>query len=391
MSSHCSHCWPTRTSSHLTNHMEYYQEKFARILKPFVPRTKKQSNFWGNFLELLAKLNLVEFVDNPDHSRLYNRSLIFFKEAKKRGLQIQAVKAFGKYDNSFKVFLKNKPVYYDGIPLNIIGKKNNHDLDNKIEIKKLLQKNKLPVADGGLFTRMKEASQFAEIIGFPVIVKPNNGSLSHHVSGPIGNLKALKSAIKIVQQYRPDFIVEKFIRGKLYRATVIGKKHVFICRKEPANVVGNGKSTIAKLIELKNQTRGKLEKLNETLHKIPVGTALKERLQLKRLNLNSVLPKEKKLYLQDKIILSTGCDVIACTEITHENNINMFLHTAKILNSDLVGIDFIGQNITKDFKNQTSAIIETNSLPYIDMHQYPSHGKAHPVAKIIWDSILKTS
>lgn len=385
MGSYCVHCWPTKTKSHLLNHLDYYHDK---LLKPFLPQ-KRHSNFWGKFLEVLAKLKLVEFVDQPDQSKLFNRSLIFFEEAKKRGFTIQAVKAFGKYDNSFKVLTKGKFVFYEGTPLNVIGKNSKIDLDNKIEVKKILQKRGLPVADGGLFTTYEKAAAFASSVGFPLIVKPNTGSLSHHVSGRIDDLKALELAIKIVQQYRPDFIVERFIPGKLYRATVIGKKHVLVSHKESANIVGDGKSTIKQLIGIKNKKRGEMGQLDATIHKIPVDDALKSRLRSLGFTLNTILPKARKVYLQEKIILSAGCDVVSRTTETHPVNKKLFLKTAEILEADLVGIDFIAQNISKPFHMQACAIIETNSLPYIDMHQNPSSGKAESVAPLVWDAFLE--
>ena len=64
------------------------------------------------------------------------------------------------------------------------------------------------------------------------------------------------------------------------------------------------------------------------------------------------------------------------------------MKVAKTLQADLIGIDFICPDITKSYKKQKTAIIEANSLPYIDMHQNPSNGKPSPVAKIVWDIVL---
>ncbi|OGK19174.1 hypothetical protein A3G67_00220 [Candidatus Roizmanbacteria bacterium RIFCSPLOWO2_12_FULL_40_12] len=383
MSAYCKYCWPSKTKSHLNNHIEYYHDK---LLGKFLKR-KKQSNFWGKFLEILAKINIVKFVSNPDDSNLYNRSLIFFKEAKKRGLNVSAIQAFGKYDNTFKYILNDQAIYYDGIPLNRIGDPI-IDLDNKIEIKKILQKNNLPVSTGGYFTKLDEAIQFSHLLTYPLIVKPNNGSLSHHVIGPIKNEQELRKAIEIVQLYRPDFIIEEYIVGRLYRATVIGKKHVFICEKDPANIIGNGQSTIAQLISKKNSKRGKKDQFDSTLHEIPIDNVLKSKLQFLQLNLKSILPKSKKIYLHEKFVLNAGCDIISRTTSTHQENKKLFLKVAQVLDVDIVGIDFICADIERPWNKQKSAIIETNSLPYVDMHQYPSQGVPDPVAKVVWDHIL---
>ena len=104
-------------------------------------------------------------------------------------------------------------------------------MDHKYNCKKLLQENNLPTAHGQLFTNTAKALKFGNKIGFPLVVKPYNGSLSHHVTCQIISEKELLNAIKIAKQYTPAFIVEKHINGGLFRASVVGKSHLFVCQK----------------------------------------------------------------------------------------------------------------------------------------------------------------
>ncbi len=128
--------------------------------------------------------------------------------------------------------------------------------------------------------------------------------------------------------------------------------------------------------------------MNTTLHVIPTNNILINNLKKQNISLKTILPKDKKIYLQNKFVLSHGCDIINCSEFVHKDNKELFLKTAEILKSDLLGIGFICPDISKSYKEQETAIIEANSLPYIDIHQYPSHGKPEPVAKITWDIVL---
>ena len=129
-------------------------------------------------------------------------------------------------------------------------------------MQKKLQKNNLPTAHGQIFTSKVKALKFGNKIGFPLVVKPYNASLSHHAICQIISEKELLNAIKIAKQYTPAFIVEKYISGSLFRASVVGKSHVFICQKDRANIIGDGYSTIEELINLKNSriNRGELIK-----------------------------------------------------------------------------------------------------------------------------------
>jgi D-alanine-D-alanine ligase-like ATP-grasp enzyme len=394
---YCKYCWPTKRKSHFSYHFEYYINKLiAPILAPlkysFLKNTKNKRSFhnylWGLLVSCLSLIKIISLTDNPDETKLHNRSLIFFKEAEKRGLNIKAIKFLGKYVNDFKLTYNNKNYYYEEIPLTIFY--NNNRYDDKFFLKKLLQKHDIPTSQGKLFTNTKEALHFGKAIGFPLVVKPVNGSLSHHVVCSIDSEEKLLTAIKIAQKYRPDFIVEKHVEGNLFRATIVNKEIIFICQKDKANITGDDYSTIEKLIKIKNSdiNRGDTHQKNTTLYKIPIDDILIKNLESQKLNLQSILPKNKKIYVQSKFILSHGCDVINCDESAHIDNKELFIKIADILNVNLVGIDFICPDISKSYREQETAILECNSLPYIDMHQYPSHGKSEPVAKIVWDIVL---
>ncbi len=339
-------------------------------------------------LNVLSFLKILNFSETIDETLFHNRSLIFWHEAKKRNLKLAALKFLGRTIQEFRLDYEGRKYYFEGTPLNIFPSPK--FLDNKIKVKKFLQKKGIPVASGELFTDCKKALEFAKKIGLPVVIKPNTGSLSHHVICPVDSFPALSKAFKIVKSYRPDFIVEKYTAGNLYRISVIGKKYVFVCKKDRANILGNGYANIDQLIQTKNGdiNRGETRQLNTTLHKIPQDNVLLKNLKSQGLTLGSIPPKDKKIYLQDKYILSTGCDVVGCTGVINPANKKLFLKIAGLFNTDILGIDFICQDIRRNYLSQTSVVLETNSLPYIDMHMFPSEGKPDDVAKISWDFIL---
>jgi len=386
---YCPYCWPTKRRYHFVLHIEYYGIKlvkfFEKIFRFNQNKKTKQRFFIKDFLSLLK---IIKFEKKPDRRKIYNRSLIFFDEAKKRGLDIRVVKFFSKYINEFVFFYNNKKYYYEGIPTILLENKNT-DMDDKNKVKKILNKNKIPTPSGQIFINSKRAFNFGKEIGYPLVVKPNSGSLSQHVICPVNSDEELKIAIKIVKIYKPDFIVEEYIQGRVYRATIVNKKHVFVCLKEKVNIIGDGVFTIRDLINFKNndKKRGETYQKDTTLHKISIDDTLKNVLQKQGLKLDSILNKNQKVYLNDKCILSCGCDIINCGDV-HLDNKNLFLEIAKILNTNLVGIDFICPDISCSYKNQKTGVLETNSLPYIDMHQHPSCGKSYSVAKIVWDELL---
>ncbi len=192
--------------------------------------------------------------------------------------------------------------------------------------------------------------------------------------------------------FRPDFIVEKYISGENFRATVIGRKHVFVCGKDRSNVVGDGQSSIEQLIDAKNSDpdRGEHSQKNFTLHKIPKADPnLLANLHKLGLTMASVPEFGEKVYFFDDFIPGTGIDFINVTDAVHPDNRELFLKAARALNTDLVGFDLIAGDIAKPYHTQTFAMLEGNTIPYLDMHQFPSHGVPSDVAKIVWDVVLE--
>ncbi|NQU82395.1 MAG: hypothetical protein HQ539_00400 [Parcubacteria group bacterium] len=396
MSKHyCPYCLPTKRRSHTHFHVAYYLGRVSGLGLRIKLKTPGQSYFncyslWPFILRALSVIKIVKFENNPDQSELLNRSLIFFNEAKKMGIDIQAVKILGGYRNDFRFSYDNKEYYYESIPL--FSHNSNFDMDDKSKSRALLELNNIPVPAGAKFTNKQKALQFAKQIDWPVVVKPCSGSLSQHVVCNISSEKEFLEAVRIVKKYRPDFIVEKYILGNLYRATVVGKDKVFCCHRERANVVGNGNSTIEQLIQEKNRDkkRGAPTKRNTTLHQIVVDDILISTLKTQGLSLGSVLENNQKVYLHYKHTLSSGCDTVGLTDQMHSDNRELFLQITNLLNTRIVGIDFICADISKSYKEQECAVLETNSLPYIDMHYEPSHGVSDEVAQVVWDIVLNS-
>ena len=388
---YCQHCWPSKRKNHLDNHLDFYINK---LVAPFgylaeIVSTRFQRLFWHGLLETLRFIRLAKLESNLQKHDFRNRAFIFLAEARRRLLPIYAIKLFGRYTGDFCFIYNKKRHYYEEIPTTAL--QTHYHLDDKWKIKNILQQYNLPVAKGKVFVSKAKALKFSQTLDYPLVVKPNSGSLSHHLTCPIESEDQLLVAIDLARKYCPEFIVEEFIEGNLYRATVVGQEKVFFCQKEKANIVGDGIHSISELIETKNNGphRGQAGSKGFTLFQIPQNDLLIENLKSQGLSLEFVPAEAQKVYLHDKYILSAGCDIINCADIVHEDNRNLMLELARLLKTDLVGIDFICPNISQSYKRQKTAILETNSLPYIDMHARPSHGASENVAEIVWDFVLK--
>ena len=381
---YCQYCLPSQRRRHWDLHVDYYLDKFRFV---FFPAKSNPDWLWGKILLVLSWFGLVKFEKNPPEAEILNRSLIIFKEARTRGIDIEAIRILGRLKNEYRYRVpsanrRSRWQYFEGVPF--ADQSDNRLVDSKARFKRLMRDNHVPVAEGRMFTSPRLASFYGKSLGFPLVVKPVTGSLGYHSVYNINSAAELETAIMIARQFRPDFMVERHVSGDNFRATVVGKKHIFVCGKDRANVVGDGVSTVEKLIDEKNKHpwRGVHGQKNTTLHQIQ-----KSHPQFKA-DLNYVPQPGQKVYFFDDFIPGSGIDFINLDDV-HADNKALFVKAAKLLDADLVGFDIIARDLTKPYREQNLVFLEANTLPYVDMHQFPSHGKPVNIAKIIWDTVLE--
>jgi cyanophycin synthetase len=148
---------------------------------------------------------------------------------------------------------------------------------------------------------------------------------------------------------------------------------------------------VRELIDIKNRSEnrtGDLRVDGTMAFGIDLEQIVEKDLLLPGLNLNKVPTAGERILITKKFTPETGNDIIVVTDQTHPENKKLFLRVAEILGADIVGMDVVCEDITKAYTEQTFAIIETNSIPYTNVHQYPSEGKAEPVAQMVWDMVL---
>src|SRR5690625_4925156 len=126
--------------------------------------------------------------------------------------------------------------------------------------KSYLQKAGVPTPKGVQFNKAINNDEILEItkeLDHPLVVKPVFGSLG---KGVFTNIQSDEELLKNIEYLRDNYeydeiIVEQFINGEEYRVYVVGDKVAAATNRVPANVLGDGTSTIEELIEKKNEIR----------------------------------------------------------------------------------------------------------------------------------------
>ncbi len=372
-------------------HVQSWIEEIRRSLLPQPRIFRRLEPFFAFLLERFFRIiGLVKMESNFSLFDIQARSACFIKEARARGVEFKAAKGPFGYTNHFWAEVHGRQVTFDSLPLaGHVGKHDISFVDCKERTKKYLEKGNFPIAAGKFFWfwQEKQALNYGiSKLGFPLVVKPRGGSVARHVTTDIGNEKGLKLAINKAIVYSPVFTVERFIGDAfVHRATVVDFDYVAVVRQEPASVTGDGKSTIQELATEKNNSRVE----NPVLHKIVIDKTTAACLNERNYDLKTVLRMGEAVYLQKDPFVRLGGDLCEVTSGVHPDNLQLFKDIAKFFDMRLVGIDFMVLDISKSWRNQETAVLELNSAPCIEVHQYPSSGKPQNVARAVSDLFFK--
>jgi D-alanine-D-alanine ligase-like ATP-grasp enzyme len=206
---------------------------------------------------------------------------------------------------------------------------------------------------------------YAQNIGFPVILKPNDMSQGRLIFKAHDEKEYFDAASEIVGQCNFG-LVQKFYPGNDYRVVVLGDKILSVYRRVPFNVEGNSLSNIANLILQKQQ----LFSLSGRDTQISTDDPrISSKLRNQGLSLDSVPRLGEIVFLQDISNLSVGGETIELTAEIHESYAKLAINIARDMNLALCGIDIITNDITK-VDNGSYIILEVNSSPGLDNYAF---------------------
>lgn len=391
----CKECGLPRLY-HLQTWLEGLINQFTPLwLLKILPR--KFQEFFDILLEkIFIFLKLTSLREDFNYSDIQLRSACFIEEAKKQGIECKALYGPFGYTGYFQGKFKNKTFRFDNLPVaNFLNKYPSQIIDDKKLVKEHLKKENFPVAEGRAFwfwQKRKAIDYGLNKFGFPLVVKPRDGSVSRHVTTGITNSQQLKQAINKAISYSPCFIIEKFLRDAfVFRATAIDFDFVACVKQIPANIVGDDLHTIRELIDIKNKDpqRGEPRQKECILYKIVENESTKELLREKSYNNSSIPKKGEVVYLQKDPFLKLGGDLVEVTDSLHPDNLQLFRDIAKFFDVRVVGIDFLAQDISLSWKNQICAVLELNSAPCIEMHHFPFSGKPQNVANSLVNLVFR--
>lgn len=257
-------------------------------------------------------------------------------------------------------------------------------MENKEVTKIVLREHGISVPEGISVKNIEEAVEnFSQFEGKDIVVKPKSTNFGKGVF-ILKNIKALEEFKKAVEQalsYDSIVLIEEFIAGKEYRFLVIGDEVAGVLHRVPANVVGDGKSTIEELVYEKNKNPLRGQGYVTPLEKIKLGTVEKEYLALQGKDISYIPKKEEIVYLRENSNISTGGDSIDYTDEVHQDYKDIAVKASKAVGAKICGADIIIHDIKARGSSENYSIIELNFNPALHIHDFPYKGENRQVEK----------
>ena len=323
-----------------------------------------------------------------EHMELSTQLLI--AEALKRGYQVEILDAEDQFirirkGNHEELIRKANQTSLDHYITHFV-------MDNKKVLKKILQEKGLPVPQGASFSQLEEASQaFENWKGKKTVIKPRSTNFGVAVSILEKDFteEHFLSALKLAFQEDEVVLVEEFAEGKEYRFLVIDDKCIAVLHRIPANVVGDGKSTIEELVKEKNAHPFRGTGYKTPLEKIQLGEFEEAFLQRQGLNKKNVLESGQQVFLRANSNISTGGDSLDQSDEMHPSYKQVALEAVKAAGAVIAGVDMIIQNLSDSANQGNHVILELNWNPVLYFHDFPYEGQNRQSAAAVLDVLFE--
>ncbi|MDZ3823896.1 MAG: cyanophycin synthetase [Pseudoxanthomonas sp.] len=259
---------------------------------------------------------------------------------------------------------------------------------DKEETNKILASLGLPVPRQVLVTSATDALRAAARLGGPVVLKPYNGNHGRGITIDISGDDEIRAAFEAAREHSRSVIVETFQPGDDHRLLVVNGELVAATRRTPGHVVGDGRHSVAELVEIVNRDPRRGVGHEKVLTRLELDAQAALMLERAGMTADAVPEDGRVVYLRSTANLSTGGTATDVTDIIHPDNRDMAVRAVRAIGLDVGGVDFITPNIAESYKAIGGAICEVNAAPGFRMHVAPSEGTPRDAAGPVVDMLF---
>lgn len=236
---------------------------------------------------------------------------------------------------------------------------------DKLTTKRFLAGLGIPVLPVRVPVDAAEAVRVASDLGFPVAVKPVDGTLSEGVTLDVRTPDDVAAAFAVAAAAGTAVMIEPYLDIPDFRATVIAGRVAIVMRRNRPYVVGDGQRTIAALIAAHNDDLRHGRARFPAAYPIAIDAEVRRTLAGAGLDPETVPEAGRQVHVRTSPVRALGGFPTDETRGTHPDLIRLFERIAQVLAMPIVAIDFRAEAIARSWRDQRMAVLEVNARPGI--------------------------
>ena len=224
----------------------------------------------------------------------------------------------------------------------------------------------VPVPEGLCLNDAKDLPEAISRLGYPLVVKPADAERGEGVSVGVGSHDGLLRSFDLAKaaSRRGEVIVERQLRGVCHRVFVAGGRVLYVVKRWPPHLRGNGVSTVSELaLELRSRM-SLFERLRYEDCPYLMGEESLRCVSSQGLAADSVPAVGQRIFLRPIENSAWGGVDEDMTGFIHRDYVSLAERCAEILGLSVAGIDVMCEDITRPYE-QGAAVIEVNFAPLL--------------------------
>ena len=195
-----------------------------------------------------------------------------------------------------------------------------------------------------------------------VVVKPARGEQGKGITVGVKGDAALQRAVELAAQYCPEVLVEELVPGQDLRVVVIDREVVAAAVRRPAEVIGDGRSTVSALIRSTSRRR---ERATGGESRIPLDATTTEVVAEAGYAMDDVPRLGERIQVRRTANLHTGGTIEDVTDELHPEVASAAVRAAEALDIPVTGVDFL----VPEVGGAEYVFIEANERPGLANHE----------------------
>lgn len=195
-----------------------------------------------------------------------------------------------------------------------------------------------------------------------LVVKPARGEQGRGITVDVRAPEALSRAISVARAHCETVLLEQLFEGQDLRIVVINHEVVAAAIRRPAQVTGNGTSTVAELIEAQSRRRAAATGGES---RIPLDAETERCVLAAGRRMDEVLAEGEALPVRKTANLHTGGTIHDVTDELSPALAEAAVRAARAIPIPVVGLDFLVPSVG----GEDYVIIEANERPGLANHE----------------------